>query len=77
MIKTLKKSVESTLITDSQYDPEWTYIEVPNDPLTYKFNFSSSIHGLENITVDWGDGTIDHKASHIYQNRCGGPLKEL
>lgn len=77
MIKTLKRSVESTLITDSQYDPEWTYIEVLNDPLSYRFNIHSPVIGTEKFTVDWGDGTIDHSSSHAYQERQEGPNKRI
>lgn len=77
MIKTLKRSVASTLITDSQYDPEWTYIEVPGDPIIYKFNIYSPVHGSEKFTVDWGDGIIDHHTRHVYRDKLKGQNKRI
>lgn len=66
MIKTLKRSVESTVITDSLYDPEWTYIEIPSNTQTYQFSTYESCLKGKAFTVDWGDGTIDQCDRHIY-----------
>lgn len=73
MIKVLKKSVESTLVPDSHYDPDWTYIEIPSNTLTY--NFTTYVSHLTDKTfiVDWGDGTINHCDRHTYITNTDKP----
>lgn len=62
MIRTLKQSIVTT-ISNQNYAKNWTYIEVPNTAFTYNIDRD---HLSDDITIDWGDGTIDHKNTHTY-----------
>lgn len=62
MIKTLKTTVV-TKVVNQDYDREWTYIEVPNTAFTYEIDRAKL---SDDITIDWGDGTINHKNTHTY-----------
>lgn len=50
-----------SIYTDLIYDPDWTYVEV--NVKNYKFH---TLNISSPVIVDWGDGTIDKKTSHMY-----------